>query len=165
MATAGYAQRLKRARAHAKISQPELARRVGIKQQSIQYLENPKRSATGSRYTGAIARELGVDATWLATGKGEMLPAAMEAREESAGYEVLPKAAREIAIAWAKLSPGMQEVFRELIFVHAFIEKKYPWLRRGKPKSTEYDDWERHQEQNMEAMIQLAADRTIRAKS
>lgn len=84
------------------------------------------------------------------------------ARQPQADYAVVGPQAREIAIAWSKLSPGMQEVFRELLFVHAFIEKKYPWLRKGKPKGAGYDNWERHQEQNMEAMIQLAADRTSR---
>lgn len=56
-----------------KTNQSELARAAGIKPQSVQYLLDPKRSATGSKHTPALARELGVDSDWLATGKGKPL--------------------------------------------------------------------------------------------
>lgn len=49
----------------------ELARRVGIRYQSIQYLCDPGRQAKGSRHTDALARALGVSPTWLSTGKGK----------------------------------------------------------------------------------------------
>jgi phage repressor protein C with HTH and peptisase S24 domain len=63
-------KRVAHARALAGISQSELARRIGIKPQSIQAIEagDTKRS----RYTGQIARTLGVDEAWLDMGRGEV---------------------------------------------------------------------------------------------
>lgn len=53
-----------------KSNQSELARAVGVKPQSIQYLCDPNSGARGSSHTPSLARELGVDAEWLATGQG-----------------------------------------------------------------------------------------------
>lgn len=59
---------------HAKdISQSELARAVGIKPQSIQYLLDTNNAASGSKHTASIAKELGVSTDWLANGQGSML--------------------------------------------------------------------------------------------
>lgn len=52
------------------MSQSELARRLGLKQQAVQYLCSDQ--AQRSRYTYEIARELAVSAEWLATGAGHM---------------------------------------------------------------------------------------------
>jgi transcriptional regulator with XRE-family HTH domain len=160
---AGFGPRVKKAREHAGLSQPELATRIGIKQQSIQYLESPNKKATGSRHTAAIARETGVDVTWLSTGRGEMLPA-QGVRQEGAGYETLSPEAREVAIAWSKLSAPMRDTFRELLYIHAVIDTQYPWLRRGRPRSNLYKDWERGIEQNMQALIQLRADKKAKVR-
>lgn len=65
-----YAERLQKALAHAGISKAELARRVGVKDQAIQYL---CRRGKGSRYTYRIAMALGVSTNWLETGQGRML--------------------------------------------------------------------------------------------
>ena len=54
-----------------KMNQSELARAIGIKPQSIQYLCNPLSGAQGSLHTPALARELGVLSDWLARGEGE----------------------------------------------------------------------------------------------
>lgn len=53
-----------------KTNQSELARAVGVKPQSIQYLCDPQSGARGSSHTPSLARELGVGAEWLATGSG-----------------------------------------------------------------------------------------------
>ncbi|QKS60869.1 hypothetical protein [Cupriavidus gilardii] len=53
------------------VSLRELARRVGLQYQSVQYLVDPGRNAKGSRHTEALARALGVSPTWLATGRGK----------------------------------------------------------------------------------------------
>jgi len=65
-----YADRLNHAMNLIPISQVELARNVGIKQQSIQYLCSGK--AAGSKHTAKIAQILGVRPQWLATGEGPM---------------------------------------------------------------------------------------------
>lgn len=59
------------ANADPPVSIRELARRVGLQYQSIQYLLDPGRNAKGSRHTYALARILGVSPVWLATGRGK----------------------------------------------------------------------------------------------
>jgi hypothetical protein len=54
-----------------KNNQSELARAIGVRPQSIQYLCNLQSGAQGSMYTPALARELGVMSDWLARGEGE----------------------------------------------------------------------------------------------
>lgn len=54
-----------------KTNQSELARAIGVKPQSIQYLCNPDSGAQGSSHSPALARELGVLADWLARGEGQ----------------------------------------------------------------------------------------------
>jgi hypothetical protein len=54
-----------------KTNQSELARAIGVKPQSIQYLCDPDSGAQGSTHTPALARELGVMADWLARGEGQ----------------------------------------------------------------------------------------------
>lgn len=57
-----------------KTNQSELARAVGVKPQSIQYLCRADSTAQGSTHTAALARELRVSADWLATGHGPAAP-------------------------------------------------------------------------------------------
>ncbi len=54
-----------------KTNQSELARAIGVRPQSIQYLCRPSATAQGSSHTPALARELGVLADWLARGEGQ----------------------------------------------------------------------------------------------
>jgi len=54
-----------------KTNQSEMARAIGVKPQSIQYLCDPDSGAQGSTHTPALARELGVLADWLARGEGQ----------------------------------------------------------------------------------------------
>jgi len=67
-----FATRLKYARERAGLSQSELARRIGIKPQSIQYIESG--STQKSRYTLEIANVLGVSVEWLVYGEGSSEP-------------------------------------------------------------------------------------------
>lgn len=68
-----YAERLRWAMQQTEppTSRRGLAQLIGVQYQSIQYLADPNRNATGSRHTEAIARALGVSAQWPATGKGK----------------------------------------------------------------------------------------------
>lgn len=78
-----------------KTNQSELARTVGVKPQSIQYLCDPHAGAQGSSHTPSLARVLGVQADWLATGQGKPLADVMLTAQDTAapGYA----AAREVA--------------------------------------------------------------------
>ncbi len=73
-----------------KTNQSELARAVGIKPQSIQYLCDPNSGARGSSHTPSLARELGVGAEWLSTGQGQPAGATVMDTREAAppGYAV-----------------------------------------------------------------------------
>lgn len=63
----GLAKRLKKAISDKGISQSELARRINVKPQSIQYLCSGK--ASGTTHAVSISIELGVSAHWLLTGE------------------------------------------------------------------------------------------------
>lgn len=65
-----FGQRLVEARAHAKLSQVELAKAVGMSQGTLGELEM---DGEGSTYTVKIATACGVRPEWLAEGEGEML--------------------------------------------------------------------------------------------
>ncbi len=65
--------RIKQARKFAKLSQKELATKVGITQPSLSELETGRSQSTS--YIGSIARVCGVDAFWLETGQGSMVNA------------------------------------------------------------------------------------------
>lgn len=63
--------RLNYALAAVKITQSELARRIGVKPQAIQYI--CANNVQKSRFTYAIADALDIDYTWLSTGDGQMI--------------------------------------------------------------------------------------------
>ena len=52
------------------LSQAQLARLVGVKQQTISYICAPDSPASTSRYAPKIASVLGVNPTWLQSGEG-----------------------------------------------------------------------------------------------
>lgn len=76
-----FGERVKAACTHAGFSQQELAERVGMRQPSLNYLEDPKKNAQGSEFTVRIARACGVDVDWLSEGEGEMLPLVYSTRD------------------------------------------------------------------------------------
>lgn len=68
-----FADRLKKARKHAGLTQSELAEQVGIDQTSISNLERGK--SQGTSFSARLAVACGVSAFWLETGNGEMVSA------------------------------------------------------------------------------------------
>lgn len=95
-----FGERLTRARTHAKLSQPELAERVGMAQSTIAALEM---RGQGSSRVASLAQACGVRALWLETGEGPMLgPDAAQAASVHQAQEALapylvsaPTAARD----------------------------------------------------------------------
>jgi len=67
-----YGKRLTQARKHAKLTQAQLGKAVGVGQSAIGGLE---KIGHGSAYTYQIATATGVSPAWLATGEGDMLGA------------------------------------------------------------------------------------------
>lgn len=106
-----------------KNNQSELARAVGVKPQSIQYLCDPQSGARGSSHTPSLARELGVGAEWLATGLGQPLagPQVIHTQESSApGYAVVPSTS-----AWS-----IQSHLR-VLDAQGLVERFMPSLEHG----------------------------------
>lgn len=66
-----FGNRLRAAQKHAKKTQQQVAKEVGMGQGTLSEL---MKIGTGSAFTTQIAKACGVDAHWLATGEGEMLP-------------------------------------------------------------------------------------------
>jgi transcriptional regulator with XRE-family HTH domain len=62
-------ERIRAARKRAGMTQPELAKKVGMKQATLSQLETGESKTT--RLIGSIAHHLGVNALWLETGRGE----------------------------------------------------------------------------------------------
>jgi transcriptional regulator with XRE-family HTH domain len=91
-------ERVRRAREHAGLSIPELARRIDISQPTLWALENTP--GRGSKYIAHIAKATGVRWEWLQYGEPPMLPT-----------EAPPEAPAE-----AQLTPGEKailEAFRK----------------------------------------------------
>lgn len=78
--------RIKRARAHANLTQAELAVKVGMDQTSISNLERGK--SQGSNFIAQIASVCGVSAIWLAQEKGPMTHSGYQADLERIADEV-----------------------------------------------------------------------------
>lgn len=95
-------ERLKHALKLTKVSQSELARRIGIKQQSISQICSGR--STRSRYTMQIAEALEVNAHWLATGEGDIgLGASSQEFKSGAQGQQIPLINWVQAANWAEL--------------------------------------------------------------
>src|SRR5262249_26689673 len=76
-----FSARLRQARERASLTQSELARRIGVKPQSIQALESG--AAKSTSHVVAIARVLGVSPDWLDRGEGEGSARPRASRQET----------------------------------------------------------------------------------
>lgn len=84
---AGIAERVARRRQQLGLSQSALARRLNVKPQSIQQLENGQ--VARPRYMLELARALGVDAEWLVTGQAGGMQA-VAAPGEAGEFALIP---------------------------------------------------------------------------
>jgi transcriptional regulator with XRE-family HTH domain len=64
-------ERLKRAREEAKLSQQELAVKIGVTRSAIAQVESGISNSLNAENLTKAARELGKNAVWLASGEGE----------------------------------------------------------------------------------------------
>ena len=111
-----YGLRLRAARKHAQMTQVEASKASGIPQSTISTSE---RESHGSSETPVFAKLYGVDAHWLATGEGEMVPAG--GRVEASNIVALPPSRRivdtlvELQAAVGQLSPLLQDAGRSVL--------------------------------------------------
>ncbi|HEV8694633.1 MAG TPA: helix-turn-helix transcriptional regulator [Lysobacter sp.] len=64
--------RIRKARNLARVSQAELARRVGVKRSAVTQWEHPTGTTPSVDHMVQIAQETGVRFEWLATGRGPL---------------------------------------------------------------------------------------------
>lgn len=94
-------ERIRRARERAGLNQSELARRLGIRPQSVQQWESELNQPKGHKRYEAIGKVLGVSPQWLEYGEDAKLPAidvsllqrlieVVEAAETELGVETTP---------------------------------------------------------------------------
>lgn len=88
-----YGLRLRAARKHAQMTQVEASKASGIPQSTISTSE---RESHGSSETPVFAKLYGVDAHWLATGEGEMVPAG--GRVEASNVTPAPIGTRRVPL-------------------------------------------------------------------
>lgn len=82
-----FKDRIKAARRHGKVTQVQLAGRLGIDQSSVSNLESGK--SASSSYSYQIAKICGVNPDWLVMGTGEMILES-RVREDGSEYDVSP---------------------------------------------------------------------------
>jgi SOS-response transcriptional repressor LexA len=63
--------RIRKVLSEKNLTQSQLARLVGVKQQTVSYICSPDSPATTSRYATKIAQVLGVNPAWLQSGEGD----------------------------------------------------------------------------------------------
>lgn len=76
-------KRIRRLREDRKLSQEQLAKRIGIKQGSLTQIETGVTKAPAAETLIALARVFEVDPAWLMTGKGTQQPVATLTDPES----------------------------------------------------------------------------------
>lgn len=96
-----------------KISQIELAKRINVKPQSINYLCNSY--SKKSRFTYVIAEALEINSLWLATGQGDMINAPSLKDVISSQYKV-PLLTREQVIGCFLEDHSLSEMVIEWVF-------------------------------------------------
>lgn len=80
-------ERIRDARKRAKLTQKQLAVKIGISQGALSELETG--ASEGTTYVASFASALGVNALWLETGKGLPTPGAGEGKRERTARMIL----------------------------------------------------------------------------
>ncbi|MHB1511747.1 MAG: helix-turn-helix domain-containing protein [Acidiferrobacter sp.] len=107
------AKRLRYARERVGLSQSELARRVKIRPQAIQFIEGGH--VRRPRSMVEIARALGVNAEWLLLGEGAVEVAVREPSEHYRGEPALSDEAVAIARLWMELPQSQRVAVKETL--------------------------------------------------
>lgn len=106
--------RVREARKDAKLTQEQLAKRVGIRQSTLSELENGESAGTG--YVATMAAALGVSPLWLETGKGpKKLKSSPAELTDQAGNAMLPvNDMAELITLYSRSSPEWKRRIMDL---------------------------------------------------
>ncbi|MBS0174304.1 MAG: helix-turn-helix transcriptional regulator [Nitrospira sp.] len=109
--------RILRARAHAKQSQAQLARRIGVSRGAISQWESARGSSPSSANLALFARFCDVSFEWLATGRGPMLRDGVESPAEAAHMQefVYNDAELRLLTNFRRLSRSKQSAVTNLV--------------------------------------------------
>ncbi|WP_298134171.1 helix-turn-helix domain-containing protein [Acidiferrobacter sp.] len=107
------AKRLRYARERMGLTQSELARRVKLRPQAIQFIESGH--VRRPRSIVEIARVLGVNAEWLLLGEGAVDIAIRETRARYEGDVALSDEAVAVARLWMELPVAQQIAVKETL--------------------------------------------------
>ncbi|WP_297445043.1 helix-turn-helix transcriptional regulator [Acidiferrobacter sp.] len=107
------AKRLRYARERMGLTQSELARRVKVRPQAIQFIEAGH--VRRPRSVVEIARVLGVNAEWLLLGEGEVDVAIREPRAGYEGNVTLSDEAVAVARLWMELPQSQRAAMKEVL--------------------------------------------------
>ncbi|RQR68965.1 XRE family transcriptional regulator [Burkholderia sp. Bp9012] len=108
MPNSTYGKRLRSARKNAQLTQKQLADRVNLTQATISELENDEYD--GSAKTPAMANVLGVNALWLAEGKGDPSAPSLSHDSYDAAIGAASVAARRLVDAILKADKAGEPV-------------------------------------------------------
>lgn len=118
----------------------ELSRRTKVPQPTITRIRNGDSKQPKDSNLRKLAAYFGVHVDVL---RGVEDPPkadpALRASEPLVNYSAL---SLDIAARWMTLSPERQEWFRDLIFTMAFVEGRFPAMRKGRPRGERYTSLE-----------------------
>lgn len=126
----------------AGISDNALARLLDMKQPTISRIASGVSKHPDEATLDPIARYFNVTTAHL---RGKDPLSALIGR----GEDPLTPLAQDVGRKWQSLSPDRQEWFRDLIFTMHFVEKRFPAMKKGRPKGESYSNLERAIEQDM----------------
>ena len=110
--------RIRRARTAARLSQAELARRVGVKRSAVTQWEHPAGTVPSMPHLLRIAIETGTCTEWLATARGPML-SATESPAPPAEDDALDPDEREALARFRRLPPHKRRIALQILDVLA----------------------------------------------
>lgn len=123
------ARRLKELKDREGLSHDSFGEIAGVSAQSVsKWL---KGGDVEERNLAKIAKYFKVEPAWIRYG----ITAALDGND-------LPHLARGVAERWAELSAERQEWFRDLIFTVHWMERRFPVMKKGRPRGESYGAWE-----------------------
>lgn len=143
-------ERIARLRTAKGWKRPELGRRMGSAINRKPYSGEAVRryeadiDEPGNDARKALAAVFDTSEAYIEFGPQKAQPA----KATKNGADISPEA-RDVALAWMRLTPTRQHVIREWVFLESVLAEHYPWLLPGRPSGQSYNDYERAVENDL----------------